>query len=238
MHRLESDMIFPHCPGIACGLMLSVVASLSAQEAVVRGVVSDASTNRPVWQIDVAVSSPCVEHRQATGSDGAYAIASLRPGRYSVRAGSPALGWSGSEDVRVRAGDTLVVNLQVDGRASPPPSTRSLSATPDPTFPSGVYVPRDLDDAMTELRNMLSDESAEAFASDSEDDLGRYHFGLGWWLRNCWGLWSDSRLAGFFKSLGVAHPDDMSAILLTSFWRRSNNQPLKLAEQVASYTRN
>lgn len=231
-------MISIRCFGIACGVLFSVVASLTAQDGTVRGVVTEAAADRPVWPIDVVVSSPCVEHRRATASDGAYLATGLRPGRYTVRAGSPGFGWSGSEDVHVRAGDTVVVNLQVDRHESPPPSTRSLSPTPDPTFVGGVYVPRDLDDAMTELGRMLSDESAAAFARAGEEDVGRYHFGLGWWLRNCWGLWSDSRLAGFFKSLGVAHPDDMSAILLTSFWRRSNDQPLRLAEQVASYTRN
>ena len=60
----------------------------------------------------------------------------------------------------------------------------------------------------------------------------RYHRTIGMWMRNNWGLWRGSRLKQYFNNLGVNHPDDMSAIILTSFWRHLHKQPIKLEEQI------
>lgn len=54
----------------------------------------------------------------------------------------------------------------------------------------------------------------------------KYHFGLGMWLRNRWGLWLGSRLAAFFYSYGVTHPDGMSCIILSRFWLHIHDQPI------------
>ena len=54
-------------------------------------------------------------------------------------------------------------------------------------------------------------------------------------MRNDWGLWGGSPLARYFNRLGVFHPDDISGIILTSFWRHLNGRPIKLDEQVKHY---
>jgi len=63
-----------------------------------------------------------------------------------------------------------------------------------------------------------------------------YHLGLGMWLRNNWCLWHGSELQTYFIELGLVHPDDMSGIILDSFWRSLNNKPLDLEGQIAHYT--
>jgi hypothetical protein len=55
------------------------------------------------------------------------------------------------------------------------------------------------------------------------------------WMRNSWGLWGQSRLATWFQVLGIDHADDMSSIILTSFWRHLNAKPIQLNEQVSYY---
>jgi hypothetical protein len=63
-----------------------------------------------------------------------------------------------------------------------------------------------------------------------------YHHTLGRWIRNNWGLWSgESKLAEWFKSLGIEHADDMSGIVLDSFWRHLHDKPLDVEGQVAHY---
>ena len=69
----------------------------------------------------------------------------------------------------------------------------------------------------------------------TEDDMTQYHMGLGMWMRNNWGLWGGSRLAAWFNAQGINHPDDMSGIILDSFWRYLNGKPIKLDEQVKYY---
>ena len=51
-------------------------------------------------------------------------------------------------------------------------------------------------------------------------------------MRNNWGLWKGSRLSEYFHKMGVFHPDDMSGIILTSYYRRLRNEPLQVDAQV------
>ncbi len=98
-----------------------------------------------------------------------------------------------------------------------------------------VYVPKDLEDCFTELKKLLKPEDVEKMKNGREEDMAGYHFGLGMWMRNNWGLWGDSRLTQWFNTQGIKHPDDMSGIILDSFWRHLNQKPIKLEEQVKYY---
>ena len=99
----------------------------------------------------------------------------------------------------------------------------------------GIYVPKDLDDCFIQLKTLLKPEDIERMKNGTEDDMSLYHMGLGTGLRNDWGLWGDSRLAKWFNAQGITHPDDMSGIILDSFWRHLNSKPIKLEEQVKYY---
>lgn len=113
----------------------------------------------------------------------------------------------------------------------------NLNPTPDPTSKNKIYVPTNLEDAFDELKKMLHPVLLKEIKEGSERDMSGYHMGLGMWMRNNWGLWGGSRLAKYFNGIGIFHPDDMSGIILDSFWRHLNSQPIKLEEQVAYYQR-
>ena len=110
-----------------------------------------------------------------------------------------------------------------------------ITPTLDEKSPTKVYVPRDLDEACIELKKMLSPDLLNTMITNSEREMIQYHHNLGRWLRNNWGLWSGSRLAQYFRQLGIHHPDDMSGIILTSFWRYLHGQETKLDKQVEEY---
>lgn len=131
----------------------------------------------------------------------------------------------------------IIVGSAAVQQASPPkPATNAgLTPTADPTAKSGVYIPKDLDDALKEMQRMLPASVVAEMKQGSEQNMGRYHFGLGTWMRNNWGLWGGSQLAQWFKPRGVWHPDDMSGILLKSFWRVLHDKPILLEEQVKYY---
>jgi len=95
-----------------------------------------------------------------------------------------------------------------------------------------VYIPKDLDDCFAELKRILSKEEVEDMKSGPEEDMIDYHHGLGTSLRNTWGLWGGSRLSRWFNEKGIQHPDDMSGIILDSFWRHLNGKPIRLDEQI------
>ena len=98
------------------------------------------------------------------------------------------------------------------------------------------YIPKDIDDCFEELKKMFDDSDLNEFVKDStEKDMeGQHHF-LGRNLRNNWGLWSGSILSEWFNEKGIHHADDMSGIILTSFWRHLNDEPIKLEEQIRYY---
>ncbi len=110
-----------------------------------------------------------------------------------------------------------------------------LSPTKDPETPSGFYIPKDLKDTFVELNKMLSIELVEEMKNGTEREMIRYHRTLGMWMRNNWGLWKGSRLSSYFNKMGIHHPDDMSGIIFTSFWRHLNGRPIELKKQVKYY---
>ena len=107
-----------------------------------------------------------------------------------------------------------------------------IKPTPDPSSKYKVYVPVNLEECFVELKKMLHPELINEMRRGTEDDMIRYHHGLGMWIRNNWGLWGGSRLAKYFNSLGLFHPDDMSGIILDSFWRHLHGKPLEIEERI------
>jgi|SRR5690554_407441 len=98
------------------------------------------------------------------------------------------------------------------------------------------YIPRNLNDAVSELDKYINDSIKIAIRQMSEEDfLNESHFGRGQAIRNDWGLWHKSRLKRYFKRKGIFHADDMSSIILKSYYRKINNQEIGLKEQVKYY---
>ena len=108
-----------------------------------------------------------------------------------------------------------------------------MNPTLDANSPTGVYIPKDLEDCMKELEKTLPRKLKLEIKHG--DSTIKYHLNLGMWIRNNWGLWQGSRLAAYFNSMGIKHPDDMSAIILNSFHRHLNGQPARLKEMVNFY---
>lgn len=60
-----------------------------------------------------------------------------------------------------------------------------------------------------------------------------FHFGLGRWMRNNWGLWTkEGKLYEWFASLGVEHADDMSGIILRSYYAKQTGDSFDLDAEV------
>lgn len=82
-----------------------------------------------------------------------------------------------------------------------------------------VYIPVDMTDCFRQLDKLLDQEDRDAMAAkDSATDMIAYHFGLGMWMRNNWGLWGGSRLQQYMIKRGILHPDSMSAEILEQYW--------------------
>ena len=110
-----------------------------------------------------------------------------------------------------------------------------INPTRDSSAPFAVYVPADLDDTFKELSRMLHPKLVDKIKLGTEKDLAQYHLGLGMWMRNNWALWKGSRLSEWFNQKGILEPDNMSGIILKSYWRQLNSRPIELDKQIAFY---
>jgi len=95
-----------------------------------------------------------------------------------------------------------------------------------------IYIPKDIDSALEELKMALQPELLGKMRKGTEADMVQYHFDIGLWMRNNWGLRGGSDLAAWFAAHGVKDPDDMSEIILTCLWRSMNDKPLDLDTQL------
>ncbi len=99
----------------------------------------------------------------------------------------------------------------------------------------GVYIPKDLSDALIQLNKLAEPESKEKFKNASEDEaVNKLHFSLGRWIALNWGFYEGSRLSHSLKGMGVHHPEDMARLLIRSFHRSLNKNPIAMKEQLAA----
>ena len=97
-------------------------------------------------------------------------------------------------------------------------------------------IPATLTEAHAELERLLHPKMlAEIDAMESEDEMAKYHFSLGMAIRNRWGLWRGSPLAKQMQKMGFTHADDMSSVILKTFWCKRHKQDFRLQERAAHY---
>lgn len=97
----------------------------------------------------------------------------------------------------------------------------------------GAYIPKDLDDCFKQIDNFWSDSTKNGVKRMTEKDFtARAHLGFGTWMRNNWQLWAGSRLSKYFNDKGIYHPENISGIILTSYYRHLTGQAVNLDEQI------
>lgn len=104
--------------------------------------------------------------------------------------------------------------------------------------PTEFEAPTDLKGAFDRLDHTLS-PAQRAQLLDAPTEKGAValaHHGLGTWMRNEWGLWSgEGPLHDYFAELGLWHAEDMSGVILASYWRYHHGLPLEVDRQVVDY---
>lgn len=91
----------------------------------------------------------------------------------------------------------------------------------------GVYIPKDVNDALIQLNNLMDKDSKEKFKAMSEDDaVHKLFFSLGRWMTHNWSLYEGSRLSVYLQSMGIHHPDDMCSFIIRVYHRSLNQQEL------------
>lgn len=98
------------------------------------------------------------------------------------------------------------------------------------------YKPINLNEAIIQLDLIFPDSTKQKISQMEEREfLGKAHLSTGMWIRNNWGLWKGGDLLKYFNGLGIHHPDDMSGIILCSYYRHLKNLDYELDSQIKFY---
>ncbi|MFA9212625.1 MAG: DUF6794 domain-containing protein [Candidatus Methylacidiphilales bacterium] len=99
-----------------------------------------------------------------------------------------------------------------------------------------MYKPKNLDEAVFQLEKIFHDTTKLKIMAMTEGQfISNFHFSLGIWIRNNWELWKGGELSKYFNSIGIFHPDDMSGIIMTSYYRHLKGIDRDLDKQVENY---
>lgn len=86
---------------------------------------------------------------------------------------------------------------------------------------SEIPVPKTVDEAVSTLGKILSDEDREYLLENGAISM---HDSLGRCIRNEWGLWTGSELKDELMKKGFNHPDDMSNYIIEEFIKYWNGK--------------
>lgn len=101
---------------------------------------------------------------------------------------------------------------------------------------NGVYIPKNLDDAMKELDKRIDAEGRDKFKSIPEEKVCELmHFRLGQWIIHNWGFYGGSRFSHYLRSAGVTYPDDMADLVILSYHRRLNEKPFVIKDLASEF---
>lgn len=91
----------------------------------------------------------------------------------------------------------------------------------------GVYIPRDIPDAVQKLMELTTEEARNPLKKVDEETIAkRLFFGLGRWMEYNWNFAEGSRFSHYLRSKGLYDTDDMVMFMLITFHRYVNNNPL------------
>ena len=96
--------------------------------------------------------------------------------------------------------------------------------------------PKNLTECIQMLDHILKKEDKEKAKTLTESEfLIETYFGTGMGIRNEWIRSGNPELVKFFSDEGVKHPDDMSAMILTSYYRHLLGKEIDLEGQISAH---
>ena len=96
--------------------------------------------------------------------------------------------------------------------------------------------PKNLTECIQMLDKNLKKEDKEYIKTLTEEEFFmESHFTIGMGIRNEWIRSGNPELVKFFSDEGVKHPDDMSAMILTSYYRHLLGKEIDFEGQISAH---
>lgn len=101
---------------------------------------------------------------------------------------------------------------------------------------NGVYIPKNLDDALLQLDKLISADMQKKIKVIPEDTVCMaLHSRFGQWMIMNWGFYGGSRLSHYLRSANITFPDDMADFLLLAYHRKLNGKPVAIKELAINF---
>lgn len=90
----------------------------------------------------------------------------------------------------------------------------------------GVYIPRDIDDAIGKLMELTTPEARKPLTGITEQEMAKkLYFGLGRWMEYNWNFEEGSRFSHYLRQKGLTYTEDKTRFMLIVFHRHLMNKP-------------
>jgi hypothetical protein len=140
------------------------------------------------------------------------------------------------QSLNPKASDSLNSPIDTFNRKNCDSLRDELSRTKSGNFGKVTRIPINFEKSLLQLDTLINPQIREWIRCLPDGDFSSYvHHDFGMYLRNSWGLWQKSRLAENLYAMGMLHPDDMTAIILTSYQRRLKGEEIRVQEQLKYY---
>jgi len=95
--------------------------------------------------------------------------------------------------------------------------------------------PKSLEQCWSLLELRLPPEEIQKFKSKQLNELEPYQHSFGVYIKKHWVVKGDPELLTFFKSAGIQSEDQITAIIIDTFWRYLQNKPVDVEERIQHY---
>lgn len=100
----------------------------------------------------------------------------------------------------------------------------------------GVYIPKNIEDAMLELDRLSPPESKVKYKEAEELVVAKkLHFGLGRWMSVNWSFVPGSRISKLLTDIGLIMEEEKINFMLRMYHRHLNGKPLMAIETAKEY---
>ncbi|MES0490069.1 MAG: DUF6794 domain-containing protein [Leptospirales bacterium] len=95
--------------------------------------------------------------------------------------------------------------------------------------------PKNLEQCWALLELHLQPDELEEVKSTDKNELVKFHFTIGRYIKRHWIVKGDAELLEFFDSAGIESKDAKMAIIIDTFWRHLNDKPIDVEERIQHY---
>ncbi len=95
----------------------------------------------------------------------------------------------------------------------------------------GVYIPRDVDDALNKLMELTDEDARKKLTKITEEEAARkLHYGIGRWMSYNWNFDEGSRFSHYLREKGLYYSEDMMRYMIILFHRKISKKTLNEVE--------